>query len=32
MRASNGGVTLDSVLDMTFPDLVDLWEIAVLTG
>lgn len=32
MKSSNGGVTLDSVMDMTFPDLVDLWEIAFLTG
>lgn len=32
MRSSNGGVTYDSVMNMTFLDLVDLWEVAILTG
>ena len=32
MKASNGGVTYDSVMNMTFPDLVDLWEVAIQTG
>lgn len=29
MRASQGGVDLESILDGTFPDLVELWEEAV---
>lgn len=29
MQESKGGVSLDSVMDMTFPDLVDLWEVAI---
>lgn len=31
MKESNGGVTYDSVMGMTFPDLVDLWESAIST-
>ena len=30
MRDSNGGVGFDSIMDMTFPDLVDLWEEVIL--
>jgi hypothetical protein len=29
MRESHGGVSLETILDGTFPDLVDLWEVAV---
>jgi hypothetical protein len=31
MKASNGAVTYDSVLNMTFLDLADLWEAAIST-
>jgi hypothetical protein len=29
MRESQGGVSMETILDGTFPDLVDLWEEAV---
>lgn len=29
MKESSGGVTLESILDMTFPDLVELWGEAI---
>lgn len=32
MRASNGGVTYDAVMDMVFPDLVEMFLAAANLG